>query len=661
MSPLHFDLANTDFDQLVTLSRSLIPKLAPEWTDNNLHDPGIMLIELLAWTADAQIYSLARVRHDERAAYAALFGLAARGARPATTLVWPAATPVTAVLEVANTLIDATSSMPSFRLDQTVFKSTPFVECTPAVPVRVETHLHDGTVVDQSASLRLGGFDYQPFGSRPRRGDQLRVSFDRPLQGLSSTQQQDTCLTLGIQVSPRTTPAALLPLDIDDAGLPDSNPCRHFDVSLFDGLVKHRVRVAYDGTTGFQRTGVIVLAIGQALAATRNCRTIAFECRSGGFPGAPRIRAIVPNVLPIEQVLDGTQTFVDGTNGQPDFGVTLTATPMDSGRKPPLKVTFDLADGSTDEWKPAKLGDFASHGPLDKVYVYDSDLGTLRFGNGVNGSLPPAGVPLVVAYSTTAGQDGNGPRNLKWRVGAVATSGVVYGVNREAVVGGAAADEATDLQRLARLRSRESHPIVTSQDVADAALALPDLDVARIEELSAALVASAPRELRGMRTLVAMRDRLGAPVDLDAPPESPEWLAEIRRRLAGRLLLGERMRFVAPAYSPLSVAATLEVRRGEDPVAIVNSARDMLARHFQLVPDASGTSLWPFGRRLEPLDLRARLRALPGVARVSSCTLLRPDGSSWQAPADVAPNWLPLFLPELCVITAARSTTEAPS
>jgi len=59
---LGLSLDDTDFATLVERARALIPALAPVWTDFNLHDPGITLLELMAFTADAQIYGLGRLR-----------------------------------------------------------------------------------------------------------------------------------------------------------------------------------------------------------------------------------------------------------------------------------------------------------------------------------------------------------------------------------------------------------------------------------------------------------------------------------------------------------------------------------------------------------------------------------------------------------------------
>ena len=58
-------LDTTDFARLIEEARGLIPRYAPDWTDHNLHDPGITLLELLAWITDQDIYRLGLVG-DER-------------------------------------------------------------------------------------------------------------------------------------------------------------------------------------------------------------------------------------------------------------------------------------------------------------------------------------------------------------------------------------------------------------------------------------------------------------------------------------------------------------------------------------------------------------------------------------------------------------------
>src|SRR5215207_9748364 len=89
MSTLAPNLFERRFQDLMEIGRARLPSLAPDWTDHNAHDPGITLMELLAWVAEAQLYSLSHLRRDERIAYASLLGLTPSGTHAATGLIWP--------------------------------------------------------------------------------------------------------------------------------------------------------------------------------------------------------------------------------------------------------------------------------------------------------------------------------------------------------------------------------------------------------------------------------------------------------------------------------------------------------------------------------------------------------------------------------------------
>ena len=49
------------WSDLVAEGRALIPRYAPTWTDHNVHDPGIMLVELFAWIVEQLIYRANRI------------------------------------------------------------------------------------------------------------------------------------------------------------------------------------------------------------------------------------------------------------------------------------------------------------------------------------------------------------------------------------------------------------------------------------------------------------------------------------------------------------------------------------------------------------------------------------------------------------------------
>jgi hypothetical protein len=75
------------WEDLVAEGRALIPRYAPDWTDHNVHDPGIMLMEFLAWQVEQAIYRANRVPARHRRKFLALAGYAPRPPRPAQAVL----------------------------------------------------------------------------------------------------------------------------------------------------------------------------------------------------------------------------------------------------------------------------------------------------------------------------------------------------------------------------------------------------------------------------------------------------------------------------------------------------------------------------------------------------------------------------------------------
>lgn len=63
---------------LVDEGRALIPRYAPGWTDHNIHDPGVTLIELFAWLIENDIYRVNQVPARHRRKFLALAGFTPR-------------------------------------------------------------------------------------------------------------------------------------------------------------------------------------------------------------------------------------------------------------------------------------------------------------------------------------------------------------------------------------------------------------------------------------------------------------------------------------------------------------------------------------------------------------------------------------------------------
>ncbi|MDM0076901.1 putative baseplate assembly protein [Variovorax sp. J2P1-59] len=625
MKDVRLQLDDIGYTELTELARSLIPTLAPAWTDHNAHDPGIMLTELLAWIAEAQIYSLGRVRRDERRAFAALLGVRARGAAPAQGLVWPTdPLPVARVLAADQRVRPPGAEAPPYCCSHSLLL------WQGKRIAQLKACRGDGSEDDVTDVNRLHGVGFTPFSDPPLPQDRLELQLNGDWPAVPSDPHAplgaDALLSIGfdlalpgqgrprggVEEAPDTVEA-----DADAFGaacLPTCPESASLQVLLRGGGEERELTVVEDTTHGLLRSGVVLVAC-KPRRVLKAPLTLVLRGAQGGFLRSPVIRRVDLNVVPIvqrEQVALRVEHF--GT-GAPDRSWTLPVGAMVERGNPTLEVKSEARSGHMLSW--SRVEDLAACSPECRVYRVDTANGQLVFGNGLNGRAFPPGASLQVACWTTKGAGGGLPAGLMWRVPGVQAD---FGSNIAVVSGGRAVDDLAELRRRARERVREARPLVTSADLGAAALALTGLGVARVAELPIpALKRGTPPRPRGLRVLVAA-GRHGAD-GRDGGTESARWLDEIARRLAPRLPLGQRLRVISPRFVELRVRATLQAAAQADPEQVARRA--MACLRDQLSPlDDGEIRAWPFGRDVTPLQVRSCLRQVAGVLRVEAVELV---------------------------------------
>jgi predicted phage baseplate assembly protein len=170
------ELDDRRFRDLVDEGRSLIPTYAPSWTDHNAHDPGITILEALAWVAETAMYGVDRVPDRHRRAFLSLVGIEPEPARPASTVVQFATTADDAVLvpsgsELAATLLDGRPGLFQTLGDLSVLP-------TSLVAIQVSSR---GRFSDESDALRRAA-STSLFGIDPALDDALYLGFDAPIE-----------------------------------------------------------------------------------------------------------------------------------------------------------------------------------------------------------------------------------------------------------------------------------------------------------------------------------------------------------------------------------------------------------------------------------------------------------------------------------------------
>ncbi len=639
MSPLAPNLFERRFQDLMEIGRARLPALAPEWTDHNAHDPGITLMELLAWVAEAQLYSLSHLRRDERVAFAAMLGISPAGTHAATGLIWPdRKDPKSPAAIFAKTsVISEDAIINVVGADEPTFRPTHSLLFVPGQIEKLETRGPRRRSTDHTAINERGGLPFLPFGEGSGRRQVLAMTFasrDRAgLFGNDRRKVKGALWSIGFSVPPQIGRAT-------ESTTSDRPQRSSLTAKLVANNKQFNLPIVSDSTEGLFKTGVLLLDLD---GVTESPREFTIELRApNGFPRPPRVLRVDPNVVPIQQGyrISGEQHKAQGT---PDWSFELNVPGLrfESGEEP---VTVSVAGPKgLKAWR--RCDRLSEQGPNDEVYEFDLRTNEIIFGNGVNGRMLPPETQVTVDYSVSDGAAGGVARNRKWSVTGVEGT---YGVNPDPITGGSASFGWIEQRREARRRSRNDHALVSSEDIRAAAFALPLLEVAR-----AWVVGPGERTPRtGVVTLVVMRRRPDEN-EPDDPPETARWLAAIRRAVAPRMPLGTRLTVTAPHYRDFSIHTVVETEVGLNPSTIKKNIEEQLQKRLALFETATVATPRQPGVPVTFRDVAAWIRKTDGVKRIVQLQLRYVNGKNTDK-VIVLRTGLPRWIRTLSNIEAVR-------
>jgi predicted phage baseplate assembly protein len=607
MKKLAPNLFQQRFEDLMEIGRAQIPALAPGWTDHNAHDPGITLIELLAWVAEAQMYSLSRISRGERAAYASLMGIGASGAQGATGLIWPDRedpdSPAATYLRTSVIPEDATIRI--LQTENPIFTPANRLLWIPGRIEKLETRERGGRRTDHTKNNELGGSAFLAFGAGGPR-DVLSMRFAaRDRAGMFGASRQDALgayWPIGFRVAPRLGGGAVPPAP----GKPDRTS---LTAALATRDERVALRIVSDTTEGFLRTGVVLLDLDK-VSKPHTEFTVEFRAPAG-FAISPRLLRVEPNVIPIHQ----GRTIPDEvhvSNGMPDLNFALNEPGLGfAAGEEPVRVEV-LDNGRSTEWR--RCDRLSAQGPNDTVYEFDAEREEITFGNGLNGAVSPPASQILVTYRVSDGEAGNTARNRKWSVTGFEG---VFGINPEPISGGTEASDLRGQRRDARAKFRSDHALVTPGDIEEAAKRPPMLEVAR----AWVVVPGADSRQSGEVTLVVLRSR-DDEQEPDQAPETARWLAAIRRSLTPRMPLGTRLIVNRPHYSDFRIGAKVEVVNGFDPDVVRKEIEQRLREKLTLI----GPEERQPGAAVSGRDVSGWIRGVDGVRRVTEVLLRDAEG-----------------------------------
>jgi predicted phage baseplate assembly protein len=185
MSLVKPKLDDRQFQDLVDEAKKRIPQYCKEWTDHNVSDPGVTLIELFAWMTDILLYRINQVPDLHYIKFLEMLGITLRGPVPAQVPVsfWLSAPQPIPVMIPAGTEVASTQT----ETERSIVFTTDvdFMVHPPVLSMISSRVVGDGSQrVFREQNLRrldtgFEGFDV--FSDLPNQDDALYFGFENDL------------------------------------------------------------------------------------------------------------------------------------------------------------------------------------------------------------------------------------------------------------------------------------------------------------------------------------------------------------------------------------------------------------------------------------------------------------------------------------------------
>jgi predicted phage baseplate assembly protein len=609
------NLDDRRFQDLVDDAKRLVQRNTKLWTDHNVSDPGVTLIEAFAWMTDQLLYRLNRVPDRNYVKFLELIGvrLYPPAAAHAPVTIWlsapqPASVTIPAGTEVATV---RTTEQPPIVFSLTEDRA--IIACSMA---RIASSIDGKEIRDHTdaMSMRSGIFC---FSSPPKAGDVLLVGLSDAVPGCA-VNLRFTCRIEGIGVDPDDPPLAW---------------------EAWTGNDWSACELERDTTGGINRDGDVVVHVPRGHAASTIgkvqagwLRARVTQAREGqpAYSASPEIRGLT--AFTIGGTADAMNAelirkeVLGEAEGVPGGRFSLKHAPVVTGETP---LVVEVSDG--DDWQEwTQRPNFAASGPTDHHFVLDAASGMIELGPAVRmadgtmrqyGAVPPRGAVLrVPQYRAGGGTAGNVARGAL----SVIKASIPYVArveNRRAAVGGV---DGEDLE-MAKVRGpivlRTRDRAVTAEDFEHIAREVAP-EVARVKALT-----SADGEETGVVRVLVVPAVPGTDgrLSFDQLVPADDTLSRITKRLDECRLLGTRVVVEPPSYRGVTIAAKLSAKPRTDPARLQQDALDALYRYFHPTtggPDGSG---WPFGRPIVAGEVFGILQRLRGTELVEDVRIFGAD------------------------------------
>jgi predicted phage baseplate assembly protein len=610
------NLDDRRFQELVDDAKRLVQRRCPEWTDHNVSDPGVTMIELFAWMADQVVYRLNRVPERNYVKFLELIGVRLfppTAARCDVTFWLSAPRPETLRIPAGTEV----STLRTEAEEPVVFATVSELAIVACSLVRVASSIAENAVRSHAGVLESGESFYC-FDADPKPDDTLLLGLPEPVPSCAVALRFD-CEIEGIGVDPLDPPLVW---------------------EAWDGKAWKPCEIERDETGGLNRAGDVVLhvpdtheasLIGNQRAGWLRCRVLESRPGQPAYSASPRVNRIsaftIGGTVGAVNAEIVKEELLGQSEGVPGQRFELKRRPVVPNESSPRLLEVSTGEG-WEEWQ--EVPGFAASEAEHRHFVLDAAAGEILLGPAVQeadgtlrqyGAVPPKGATLrLAAYRAGGGRRGNVAR----RSLTLLRSSIPYVSsveNRRPARGGVDGEDIENAKLRGPLVLSTGDRAVTREDYEQLALeAAPE--IARVR----CVAAGDSADEGGVRVLVvpAASDEDGRiRFDQLVPPE--QVLARIAAHIDERRVIGARVVVEPPVYQGVTIVGRLRSQSGADARRIERVALECLYTYFSPLSGGPGGAGWEFGRAITAGEVYSVLQAVPGVGLVDEVRVYAAD------------------------------------
>ncbi len=618
-------LDDRTFQDIVSEVRSKIPLYCPKWTDYNLSDPGITLIEMFAWIADILLYRLNRVPEKNYIKFMDLIGIKLEPPNAATVKVtFRLTAPQTDPFIIPRETEIAT--VPTETQDAIVFAtSEDFTILIPSLKYALTTY-DDAVFEDVMPTLKHPDRQITIFQEVPEENNALYFGYAEDLR--------DHILMLTVESS------------IEGIGVDPHNPPWAWEFWEGEGERWSSLILESDTTGGFNTNGQIIFRIptesamreidGQQACWIR-CRATKPIAGQSAYQSSPKVGSVISESIGGTVLASHSQRisgevlgWSDGSPGQrfqlQNFPILLRK----SGET--LEVETEN-EGEFEPWQ--EVDEFASSGPGDSHFTLDGASGEIQLGPLIRhpsgeerqyGRVPPKGRQIrFSSYRLGGGVVGNvGEETISALRSAIPYVDSV--INYEAARGGTDAETLESAKLRAPKVLRTNTRAVTAEDFEYFAKEVSS-HVARVKCISPGEGADVQSLQPGVVRLLLVPSVLDTegyiPIEeLELPRHLRE---QVQLYLDERRLLTTRLEIAPPEYIYVAVSVQVRAKKHSIREQIAASVERRLYQYINPICGGADGNGWPFGRSLSLPEIYAALQGIKGVDYIEGVNMFPID------------------------------------